>query len=242
MLFDSEIIRLRATFNHTHLLFYEKQLPPPLKYKKWHRPGIWLLILLGMGCGLLSCVGEETPVDSPIEENEADQAVADARAWFGPQEEFQILPKNSLNSKGTVQTKKVQWEEYIIHRDGSVVEVNLEYNYHPVPLSGEKTMQELTEKAEKAFHRLIIEKDGEREYVKYLLKYFPKSETDARQALLESNNFLKVDEGYTGEIQLLSWEEELLKGWTMEQGQITRFYIPRPAYKNPVSAAQTAQE
>lgn len=212
--------------------------PPKRKYLG--RSGFWLLLFFAINLTFFSCVTEESPSTDMVNEVETDQAVEDARAWFGPQEEFEIPPKNGINSKGKTQTKKVFWDDYMIHKGGAVIELKVSYNFHTVPITGEKTALELAEKAEKVFHRLIIEKDEKGEYVKYLLKYFPKNDTDANQATLETNNFQGLDAGYSGEVQLLTWEEELLKGWTIAEGEITRAYFPRRTSQKPVSDVQAA--
>ena len=217
-----------------------KTILPPPKRKYLGRSGFWLLLFFAINLTFFSCVTEESPSTDMVNEVETDQAVEDARAWFGPQEEFEIPPKNGINSKGKTQTKKVFWDDYMIHKGGAVIELKVSYNFHTVPITGEKTALELAEKAEKVFHRLIIEKDDKGEYVKYLLKYFPKNDTDASQANLETNNFQGVDAWYSGEIQLLTWEEELLKGWTIAEGEITRAYFPRRTSQKPVSDVQAA--
>jgi len=56
------------------------------------------------------------------------QLLENAKAWFGPQDEFQIPNALGISSKGRIQTKKIKWENAIVHEGGKIIEVQVDYN------------------------------------------------------------------------------------------------------------------
>ncbi|WP_339877213.1 hypothetical protein [uncultured Algoriphagus sp.] len=120
---------------------------------------------------ITSCVSEEEPVTIPI--SDVQQAVEEAKLWFGPQEEFVLPMKSGENSRARNQIKKIHWDKAITHENGSVIEVMIEYNFHGVPVKGEQSSGQVSEKEKLSFYRLILKKDEAGGYTKYLMKYFP---------------------------------------------------------------------
>jgi len=152
-----------------------------------------------------------------------------------------VVPiKSAVNAKAKTRTKKIQWSKAITHDNGRVIEVEIEYNFHGVPVKGEKSPEQVMEKQKLSFFRLILEKDDEVGYKKYLMKYFPEQKIGS-QNKLEINNYSRLSKQFTGEVLLYDWDENLLKGWEMAEGQIIRFFRSREARKGN-NGANLAQQ
>ncbi|MEB2787362.1 hypothetical protein, partial [Algoriphagus persicinus] len=105
---------------------------------------------------IASCVSEEEPVEIPI--SDAKQAVEDAKAWFGPKEEFGVPVSAGANARVRNQIKKIHWNKAMVHEEGRVTEVEITYNVFSVPIRSAKTINDIKRKQKDAFFRLIFEK------------------------------------------------------------------------------------
>lgn len=173
---------------------------------------------------IASCVSEEEPVEIPI--SDAQQAVEDAKAWFGPQEEFVVQDNlNNPSAKRKTRTKKIQWNKAITHEDGKVIEVAVSYSAHSIPMRNDTTVASLKEKQKRAFYRLLICKDSIGNFSKSLLKFFPETRIEG-QSQLEMNNFMSLSSQFSGDIQLTDWDENLEMGWYVKEGIPIQKYFP----------------
>lgn len=169
-----------------------------------------------------SCVSEEEPVVVPV--SNLQQAVEDAKEWFGPQEEFVVPVKSGVNTRVRNQIKKVHWDKVIVHEEGRVIEVAISYNTTAVPIRSAKTINDIKKKKKDAFFRLILVKRETGGFDKFILKYFPEN-TVGNQRKLEVNNYAVWSKGFSGDIQMISWDEELTTGWYVEQGEKVYTYF-----------------
>lgn len=177
-----------------------------------------------MNLVITSCVSEEEPVATPVSDKQ--QALEDAKAWFGPREEFVIENDNSPLDRQKSRTKKIHWNKAITHEDEQVIELELDYSSHGVPVKGEKSPEQVKKKQDLAFFRLILDRNEEGGYKKYLVKYFPEQKIGI-QSKLEVNNYKTLSKSFTGEVLRYDWDENLLMGWQIVQGQVVRFFRSR---------------
>jgi len=84
LLFYIEKLKLKKFLDTQLAFFYEKHFPP--KYIYLSRSGFWSILLTSMMLIFNSCVSEEEPFTALVSDSQL--AVEDARAWLGPQEEF----------------------------------------------------------------------------------------------------------------------------------------------------------
>jgi len=163
-----------------------------------------------------SCVSEEEPVAPPV--TDMQQAVEDAKAWFGPQEEFVVPIKSGVNARVSDQIKKVHWNNVIVHEEGRVIEIEITYNTTSVPIRSAKTINDIEKKKKDAFFRLILVKRETGGFDKFILKYFPEI-TAANQKKLVVNNYTVWSNDFSGDIQMMSWDEEINTGWYVQNGE-----------------------
>lgn len=147
-----------------------------------------------------------------------------------------------MNARVRDHIKKIYWNKVITHDNGNVIEVMIDYNFHGVPVKGEKSAEQVKEKEKLSFYRLILKKDEQEGYNKYLIKYFPEQKTE-NQNKLEVNNYSKLSEQFVGEILLYDWDENLLMGWEIAEERIIRFFRSREVRKgmNGENLAQQCQ-
>ena len=150
--------------------------------------------------------------------------------------------KSGENSRARNQIKKIHWDKAITHENGSVIEVMIEYNFHGVPVKGEQSSGQVSEKEKLSFYRLILKKDETGGYTKYLMKYFPEQKTES-QNKLEVTNYGRLSGQFVGEILLYDWDENLVMGWDMAEGRVIRFFRSREVRKglNGENLAQQCQ-
>jgi hypothetical protein len=168
-------------------------------------------------------VTEEEPTKTLISDDH--QLLENAKAWFGPQDEFQIPNALGISSKGRIQTKKIKWENAIVHEGGKIIEVQVDYNYHAVPTKGEKSESKVDQKQKDAFYRLILISNVDGGYKKSILKFFPE-ESKSKQKNLKENSFLKLSSDFSGSVRLFSGDEQFLKGWNVEDGKVAKYISP----------------
>jgi hypothetical protein len=168
-------------------------------------------------------VRDEEPTKIPISEDQ--KILESAKIWFGPQDEFQIPNALDISSRGRVQTKKINWDNAIIHAGGKIIEVQVDYNFHAVPTRGEKSESKIAQKQKDAFYRLILISDGFGGYKKSMLKFFSE-ESKAKQKNLTENSFLKLSPDYSGTVRLFTWDEQFLQGWNVEDGRVVKYISP----------------
>jgi hypothetical protein len=181
-------------------------------------------LLLAINLTLASCVSQEEPVATVI--TDTQQAIVDAKVWFGPQEEFVVQDGSTATAKSKARTKKIHWDRAITHDNGSVIEVAVKYSSHGVPMRNDTTAAGLKEKQSRSFYRLLIRRDSVGNYSKSLLKFYPEKHVDG-QNRLEVNNYMTLSNRFSGDIQLTDWEENLLTGWRITDGAITQTYFPK---------------
>jgi len=170
-----------------------------------------------------SCVSEEEPFTAPVSDSQL--AVEDARAWLGPQEEFEVPITSAVNARAKTRTEKIQWNKEITHDNGRIIEVAVKYSVHGVPMTGDTTKVLLKQKQKNSFYRLLIRKDSLGNCIKSLLKYFPEQHVDG-QSKLEVNNFMSLSPQFSGDIQLTDREENLEMGWRVKNGNVFQQYLP----------------
>ncbi|MEB2781123.1 hypothetical protein U3A58_12035 [Algoriphagus sp. C2-6-M1] len=175
-----------------------------------------------MMLGMASCVSEEEPVEIPV--SDVQQAVEDAKAWFGPQEEFEVPLQSGVNARVRNQIKKIHWNKAMVHEEGRVIEVEITYNVFSVPIRSAKTINDIKRKQKDAFFRLIFEKKEDGGFDIFILKYFPEG-TVANQKKLETNNYTVWSKDFSGDIQMVSWDEELSTGWFVQNGEKVYTYF-----------------
>lgn len=147
----------------------------------------------------------------------------DAKTWFGTQEEFEIPVKSGENARSENQIKKIHWNKPLVHEDGKVIEVEITYNFTAVPMRNAKSLAEIKQRQKNAFFRLILKKNDEGGYSKYLMKYFPEK-NNVNQGKFEVNNYSVLSNAFSGDIQMLSWDEELSTGWYVKDGEVKNIY------------------
>jgi hypothetical protein len=168
-------------------------------------------------------VRDEEPTKIPIS---VDQKILEsAKIWFGTQDEFQIPNALDISSRGRVQTKKINWDNAIVHEGGKIIEVQVDHNFNAVPTRGEKSESKIAQKQKDAFYRLILISDGFGGYKKSMLKFFPE-ESKAKQKNLTENSFLKLSPDYSGTVRLFTWDEQFLQGWNVEDGRVVKYISP----------------
>lgn len=138
--------------------------------------------------------------------------------------------KSGVNAKAKTRTKRIQWNKAITHDNGRVIEVVIEYNFHGFPVKGEKFSEQVMEKQKLPFFRLILEKNEQGGYKKYLMKYFP-SQRFENQSKLNVNNNKTLSERFSEEVLQYDWDEKRVKGWEISDGQIIRFFRSREERK-----------
>ncbi|MEB2787400.1 hypothetical protein, partial [Algoriphagus persicinus] len=194
---------------------------------------------------ITSCVSEEEPVEVPV--SDIQQAVEDAKAWFGPQEEFGVPVSAGANAKAKARTKKIQWNKSITHENGRVIEVAVKYSAHAVPMRDDTTRVAIKEKQKSSFYRLLIRKDSMGNYSKSLLKFFPETSIEG-QSQLEVNNFMSLSSQFSGDIQLTDWDENLETGWLIANGNVVEQYyekkhgIKEKSYANAVVECRNVEK
>jgi hypothetical protein len=201
-----------------------KNILPPPNYKNLSKSGFWSILLLSMILIFNSCVPEEEPVAAPI--SDLQQAVEEAKSWFGPQEEFEVPVTSASNARVRNQIKKIHWNKAIVHEAGRVIEVEITYNTTSVPIRSAKTINDIKNKQKAAFFRLILEKREDGGFDKFILKYFPEG-TSANQKKLEVNNYTVWSKDFSGDIQMISWDEQVNTGWYVEKGEKVYTYFPK---------------
>jgi uncharacterized membrane protein YgcG len=171
-----------------------------------------------------SCVSEEEPFTAPVSDSQL--AVEDARAWLGPQEEFVVPIISAANARVRNQIKKIHWNKAIVHEEGRVIEVEVTYTITSVPIRSAKTINDIKKKQKDAFFRLILEKREDGGFDKFILKYFPEV-SSSNQKKLQVNNYTIWSKEFSGDIQMISWDEELSTGWYVQNGEKVYTYFPK---------------
>lgn len=166
---------------------------------------------------------DEEPIKVPISEDQ--KILESAKIWFGTQDEFQIPNALGISSKGRIQTKKIKWENAIVHAGGKIIEVQVDYNFHAVPTRGEKSESKLAQKQKDAFYRLILISDGDGGYKKSILKFFPEVSISKQKSFTE-NSFLVLSSDFSGSVRLFTWNEQFLKGWNVTDGKVVKYITP----------------
>ncbi|MEP0711464.1 MAG: hypothetical protein ABJC55_06030, partial [Algoriphagus sp.] len=150
----------------------------------------------------------------------------ESKAWFGPQEEFEVPITSASNARVRNQIKKIHWNKAIVHEEGRVIEVEITYNVFSVPIRSAKTINDIKRKQQDSFFRLILEKREDGWFTKFIIKYFPEVSVP-KQRKLQVNNYTVWSEDFTGDIQMISWGEELSTGWYVEKGEKVYTYFPK---------------
>jgi len=172
---------------------------------------------------LLSCISEEGPV--AVQQSDTSLAIQEARTWFGAEEEFVVQGGLFKSNRVNTQLKKLDWKKSLVHEGSNVIEVELDYNYHGVPTNGEKSTEEIREKQKKSFYRMILIPEENGEYSGAILKFFPdQGITDQDNILL--NNYSTVSPEYSGKVELVTWDETLIKGWRIKNGVVIKYITP----------------
>jgi hypothetical protein len=171
-----------------------------------------------------SCVNEEEPFTAPVSDSQL--AVEDAKAWFGPQEEFEVPIISAANARVRNQIKKIHWNKAIVHEEGRVIEVEVTYTITSVPIRSAKTINDIKKKQKDAFFRLVLEKREDGGFDKFILKYFPEV-SSSNQKKLQVNNYAIWSKEFSGDIQMISWDEELSTGWYVQNGEKVYTYFPK---------------
>lgn len=181
------------------------------------------ILLLLVNMVLLSCISEEEPVT--VQQSDTSLALQEARTWFGAEDEFAVPENPFQSSRVNRQIKRLQWDGSLVHKGSNVIEVELDYNYHSVPTNGEKSTEEIREKQKKSFYRMILIPEENGEYSGAILKFFPdQGITDQDNILL--NNYSTISPGYSGKVELVTWNEKMIKGWRVKNGEVIKYITP----------------
>jgi hypothetical protein len=124
------------------------------------------------------------------------------------------------------QIKKIHWNKAIVHEEGRVIEVEVTYTITSVPIRSAKTINDIKKKQKDAFFRLILEKREDGGFDKFILKYFPEV-SSSNQKKLQVNNYTIWSKEFSGDIQMISWDEELSTGWYVQNGEKVYTYFPK---------------
>jgi hypothetical protein len=73
---------------------------------------------------------------------------------------------------------------------------------------------------------LVLEKREDGGFDKFLLKYFPEV-SSSNQKKLQVNNYTIWSKEFSGDIQMISWDEELSTGWYVQNGEKVYTYFPK---------------
>ncbi|MEP1260017.1 hypothetical protein [Algoriphagus sp.] len=104
--------------------------------------------------------------------------------------------------------------------------MEITYNVFSVPIRSAKTINDIKRKQQDSFFRLILEKREDGWFTKFIIKYFPEVSVP-KQRKLQVNNYTVWSEDFTGDIQMISWGEELSTGWYVEKGEKVYTYFPK---------------
>ncbi|MHA7130448.1 hypothetical protein [Algoriphagus namhaensis] len=168
-------------------------------------------------------MSEEEPLNILI--SEKDKAIQDARAWFGPQDEFEVSNVLGTNSRGETQLKTLRWASALAHEEGNIVEIPLDYNFHAIPTSEDKSIESIHQKQKDSFYRVILKSDQKGGFRPYILKFFPsKSATNQNKTYL--NNYSIISSDFSGKVELTDWNEKLIKAWRVSNGMVVGYITP----------------
>lgn len=117
------------------------------------------------------------------------------------------------------------WDDAMVHENGNVVEVPLEYNFHAVPVDKGRTIENIGEKQKESFFRMILKSDRNGGFRTYILKFYPNNST-TNQNQISLNNYSDISSDFSGKIELTGWDEKLMKAWKVSNGKVVTYITP----------------
>lgn len=179
---------------------------------------------ISLGICLSSCI-EET--ESPQIELTDNSKIATIKTWFEENESSLRVSKSGANYRTGDQElilpffeKEPDWDKFhhYYFPDGrEVYEINLENEEMFVPMAeGDSSNESLAQRAIQDI--LFVKHPTENRFDPLIVRYYPDAETSKRE--FEKINYQMIDENWSGEVDLFTYDEHYFMGFEIVQGQI----------------------
>jgi hypothetical protein len=180
---------------------------------------------ISLGLWLSSCI-EET--ESPQIELTDHSKIATIKTWFEENESSLRVSKSGANYRTGDQElilpffeKEPDWDKFhhYYFPDGrEVYEINLENEQVFLSIAeGDTTKGSLAERTIQNI--LFVKHPTENRFNPLIVRYYPDAETSKRE--FEKINYQMIDENWSGEVDLFTYDEHYFMGFVIKEGVVT---------------------